>query len=951
MFKTLFLFFIAAVALSSMVILITFRLMDNMMLLTSLIFNIVWLTTIFYIQPIGWGIKIYTLLLLFILINNIFLSFTRLIYINLSIKNRFKDFIGKFLGFYMKFFYVYPNFLLKKFLSLLSVLNKYSDIFNNRVNNIIYDLLVIEPLKLISKEFDENSKHTLLTFSNNKLLDHKNLFVALFAGLALQDEFKKEGKKIMIVSISKEDRTFNIHKNIIIDENTTVNNYLEKILSSIQAFYESGYPITTFEILQVKLWDYQPQSLVRGKKGTTSNTVYQSRRSFHSSCLINKNTNLNLIKPLKIPKNINKLLIATIDLETIELNNNQVPISISFSYYLNEELLTIFELIDYKLLLLDQDQAVKLLWLKFMNRLNDLNLHKCIIFTHNLGSFDGYFIFKGLLGLPGVNIDKVNSIIDELHRFIGIDIIWKDTKLIFKDSLRIFPVSLQELCKVFEVEGKLFKYNPEFNKISLFENKELLEQFIAYSKQDSICLLKALTKAQDIYIKEHKVDFASVWSTSTLSFKIFRQNFLKIDITTLTNKLDSILRLAYIGGSTDYYLKYGENLKHYDVNSLYPKAMCNLMPIEFLGESEGTNVRLEDIFGFAEARITTPDNMEIPLLPFKIFNETLHPLGSWIGIYFTEELKAVEKYGYKIELIKVYHFSKADIFSSYINYFYNIKKLATGALRLIAKMHLNQLYGYFGRRKTLIETKNVYKSDLTRYYGSHTIFSEINVNENISTILMSSNLDYGLINEIKSETELDLITNFRKIKSHVGIAAAVTAYARIEMIELKMILIKLGIKLYYTDTDSFFVDAELPSYLVGSELGQLKDELKGGWIKKAYFLGIKKYGYLDDKDITHSIFTGVERDSLTWKEIGDISRGISITKPSPNRFYKNINNLNIIIKESLQTSINFNTRKTLFNNRYLPIRINIKILIKIDYYLRIVKNKILNLINKSKIEI
>jgi hypothetical protein len=58
-----------------------------------------------------------------------------------------------------------------------------------------------------------------------------------------------------------------------------------------------------------------------------------------------------------------------------------------------------------------------------MNKINDLNLHKVVVFTHNLGSFDGYFIFKGLLELPDVNIDKVNSIIDDLHRFISIDII------------------------------------------------------------------------------------------------------------------------------------------------------------------------------------------------------------------------------------------------------------------------------------------------------------------------------------------------------------------------------------------------------------------------------------------------------------------------------------------------------------------------------------------------
>ena len=62
-----------------------------------------------------------------------------------------------------------------------------------------------------------------------------------------------------------------------------------------------------------------------------------------------------------MPKNINKLLIDTIDLETIELNNNQIPISISFSYYLNDQLITIFELINYNLLLENPDQAVKLL--------------------------------------------------------------------------------------------------------------------------------------------------------------------------------------------------------------------------------------------------------------------------------------------------------------------------------------------------------------------------------------------------------------------------------------------------------------------------------------------------------------------------------------------------------------------------------------------------------------
>jgi hypothetical protein len=57
----------------------------------------------------------------------------------------------------------------------------------------------------------------------------------------------------MIVSIFNNDKTFFIHKNIIIDENTTIFSYLEKIKNNIQIFYESGYPLSAFPLLQVKL--------------------------------------------------------------------------------------------------------------------------------------------------------------------------------------------------------------------------------------------------------------------------------------------------------------------------------------------------------------------------------------------------------------------------------------------------------------------------------------------------------------------------------------------------------------------------------------------------------------------------------------------------------------------------------------------------------------------------
>jgi hypothetical protein len=63
---------------------------------------------------------------------------------------------------------------------------------------------------------------------------------------------------------------------------------------------------------------------------------------------------------------------------------------------------------------------------------------------------------------------------------------------------------------MFNVEGKITEYNSLYNKISMFNNSELLNEFIKYSKQDSIALLNVLLKAQSIYISNYKIDITSI---------------------------------------------------------------------------------------------------------------------------------------------------------------------------------------------------------------------------------------------------------------------------------------------------------------------------------------------------------------------------------------------------------------------------------------------------------
>jgi hypothetical protein len=70
---------------------------------------------------------------------------------------------------------------------------------------------------------------------------------------------------------------------------------------------------------------------------------------------------------------------------------------------------------------------------------------------------------------------------------------------------------------------------------------------------------------------------------------------------------------------------------------------------------------------------------------------------------------------FKVRLISGYEFSKYDLFSSYIDYFYEIKKNSTGPLKFIAKLLLNTLYGIFGRKQELIQTINIHPSEFEKY--------------------------------------------------------------------------------------------------------------------------------------------------------------------------------------------------------------------------------------------
>jgi hypothetical protein len=313
--------------------------------------------------------------------------------------------------------------------------------------------------------------------------------------------------------------------------------------------------------------------------------------------------------------------------------------------------------------------------------------------------------------------------------------------------------------------------------------------------------------------------------------KIFRAKFLNYSIPILSKDIDEFVREGYYGGATDYYKAYETNLKYYDINSLYPNAMLNPMPLKLIKHHKNMdNIKLNDFFGYIQVEVTCPSNMLKPMLPFKFDGKTVYPVGNWVATYFSEELKAVESLGYKFKLIQGYEFSKTNIFNSYVNHFFNIKLNSTGAQKAIAKLHLNGLYGYFGRRQDLIETVNVSNSSITKYLTSRIVKEILKINDNYSTLLLSDNINHKVLRNLNMICESNIKATNKIVMSNVAIAAAVTAYARIQMIYYKLLPGTV-----YSDTDSIFTTDVLPDHLIGSGLGQMKDELNGLFIHEGYF--------------------------------------------------------------------------------------------------------------------
>lgn len=371
-------------------------------------------------------------------------------------------------------------------------------------------------LQLVGTAYAADLQHFIkLEYVNPDLLEGEQLAKATYNSLWGNQDFLNFGSsKIFIVTAHNSENTFNYHPNILVTNDTTLAQYLDIIKDKVNV-EQYGYDSSTITSLTILVWN---ADLLRNRRikitrdataGLTAATgglrfnssanapaVGQKVRSYSTQAIATMplgqhndkapvhaglrqpDATAYAIKPLARRAKVGKPFF-TIDIETVSINGQQMPVLIGLATgagpaYAVEQLT-----IDKDLLNINVDLAVKDLWTRFAGRLVQLaqQFNVRTIFAHNLGSFDGYFIYKGLLSLAyaGEHVSCAACAMDDKNKFIYItygSLGYPSVALTFIDSARIFPVSLEELCKLFNVAGKSGSYQSEHNQISVLATRK-----------------------------------------------------------------------------------------------------------------------------------------------------------------------------------------------------------------------------------------------------------------------------------------------------------------------------------------------------------------------------------------------------------------------------------------------------------------------------------------------
>lgn len=390
----------------------------------------------------------------------------------------------------------------------------------------------------------------------------------------------------------------------------------------------------------------------------------------------------------------------------------------------------------------------------------------------------------------------------------------------FYDSFAVVSAALGKAAKGFELpHAKKFSKDDYRIDTRIWDREHLRTGCLT----DCLLVLELLEKVENI-VEGWGGKLRHTFSATALSIvrADLKQRGLKLPSHEGKQRCNDYAKQAYYGGRVEVLHHCPDyDLDGYDVNSSFPFSMAGRVPFEL--EREAQNRRevckvLEgEIWdGPVEARVTVPDTLPFPPLPWRHPKGGIYfPTGTWTGVFPAVELRYAMELGCKVEPLSAIAYRVAQPFGDFVERVYEMKSTAKGAVRAFSKFLLNGCYGKFGQSP---ETESL------------AIVTSIEEGEHI---LLTH--PPGKVGRLGDDPRYLLFRNMRwPPQTHFALAGHINAASRV--------LLNRGMyecpSVAYCDTDSLHVRRGQRPSNVGNALGAWKLD-KGNY--RAWFYAPKVY--------------------------------------------------------------------------------------------------------------
>lgn len=371
-------------------------------------------------------------------------------------------------------------------------------------------------------------------------------------------------------------------------------------------------------------------------------------------------------------------------------------------------------------------------------------------------------------------------------------------------STNYYSCSLKKLGELIGLE----KYEVDLDTV---EDDELKD----YCKRDVEILKQAMEYYYQFVKDNHLGKFAMTKSSQAMN--AYRHQFMTHKLHRHEDKeIVKLERAAYHGGRVECF-RFGKQEKQdyvsLDINSMYPFIMKNYpLPIRCIDYTHNINLGvLKALLKKYSTIVKCVVKTDEPAYAYFNGEKLIFPIGEFETYLCTGGVRyALEKnHLQKVQECAVYE--QGYIFGDYVSFMYSIRQKYEKENNLImatlAKYLLNCLYGKFGEKHAIEQTRKVDNAGL---YRSIEYFDLI---ENKHWV------EYTMFN-----TAVKKFGQVEGKRSIVSIPAHITEYARFY---LWSIITKIGVnKVYYCDTDSVKIRkcdvSSIADLIDNNTLGKLK---------------------------------------------------------------------------------------------------------------------------------